>query len=96
MGALIAWLEQLALAEAIRRSAWAYPALEVMHIASFGVLIGSLAWEVLERILARFGVQPGLSLGPIGFDLDVLAFSLVLNPGTILGALGGLLLFHFL
>lgn len=65
-------------------------------LLALGVLIGSLAWEVLERILARFGVQPGLSLGPIGFDLDVLAFSLVLNPGTILGALGGLLLFHFL
>jgi hypothetical protein len=61
-----------------------------------GVLIGSLAWEVLERVLSRLGVNLGLSLGPIGFDLAVLAVSLVLNPGTILGALGGILLFSFL
>jgi hypothetical protein len=61
-----------------------------------GVLIGSLAWEVLDRVLSRFGVDLGLSLGPIGFDLSVLAVSLVLNPGTILGALGGVLLFSLL
>ena len=42
-----------------------------------GVLIGSLAWELLERILARFGLELGLSLGPVGFDLAVLAFSQV-------------------
>jgi hypothetical protein len=61
-----------------------------------GVLIGSLAWEVLERILSRFGVELGMSLGPVGFDLAVLAVSLVLNPGSLLGALGGVLLFRLL
>ncbi len=61
-----------------------------------GVLIGSLAWELLERILARSGLELGLSLGPVGFDLEVLAFSLVVNPGTVLGALGGAVLFRLL
>jgi hypothetical protein len=61
-----------------------------------GVLIGSLAWELLERILARFSLELGLSLGPVGFDLAVLAFSLVINPGSVLGALGGALLFRLL
>jgi hypothetical protein len=61
-----------------------------------GVLIGSLAWELLERILARFGLELGLSLGPVGFDLEVLVFSLVVNPGSLLGAMGGALLFRLL
>jgi hypothetical protein len=61
-----------------------------------GVLIGSLAWEVLDRVLARFGLDLGMSLGPVGFDLAVLAVSLVVNPGTVLGALGGALLFRLL
>jgi hypothetical protein len=61
-----------------------------------GLLVGSLAWELLERILATFGSELQLGVGPVGFDLSVLAVSLVVNPGTLLGALGGVLLFRIL
>lgn len=61
-----------------------------------GLLIGSLAWEVFERILSRFGVGLSLGVGPVGFDISVLVLSLVINPGSLLGALGGALLFRIM
>jgi hypothetical protein len=61
-----------------------------------GLLVGSLTWELLERLLAAFGTELRLGVGPVGFDLSVLAVSLVVNPGTLLGALGGLVLFRML
>ena len=61
-----------------------------------GLLVGGLAWELLERVLAALGYELHLGVGPVGFDLSVLAVSLVVNPGTLLGALGGLVLFRVL
>jgi len=55
-------LEAWPLAEAIRRSVWAYPALEILHIAAFATLVGSLL--VME--LRVFGVQPTISLTALG------------------------------
>jgi len=61
-----------------------------------GLLVGGLAWELLERVLAAFGFELRLGAGPVGFDLSVLAVSLVVNPGTLLGAVGGIVLFWIL
>ncbi|MBN1835962.1 MAG: hypothetical protein JW820_08925 [Spirochaetales bacterium] len=61
-----------------------------------GFLIGSLAWEVLERVLGLFGVGLSLSAGPIGLDLSVLKVSLEVNPGTVLGVIGGVVLFRLM
>jgi hypothetical protein len=61
-----------------------------------GFLIGSLAWEVLERILAEAGVELALGVGPVGFDLSVLKMSVKVNPGTLLGVLGSVVLFRFM
>lgn len=58
-----------------------------------GTLIGSLAWEVLERLLALLGREVALGIGPLEFDLVVISVSLLVNPGTILGLLGGILIF---
>jgi hypothetical protein len=55
-------LEGWPLAEAIRHSVWAYPALETLHIAALATLVGSLL--VLE--LRVFGAQPALSLTALG------------------------------
>ncbi|MBW8003542.1 MAG: hypothetical protein FVQ80_16265, partial [Planctomycetes bacterium] len=63
-----------------------------LTITALGILIGSLGWEVFERILARLGVEISLGIGPVGFDLSVLSLYLVINPGTFLGILGGFLL----
>ncbi|MBN1696264.1 MAG: hypothetical protein JW881_02015 [Spirochaetales bacterium] len=62
-----------------------------------GLLIGSIAWEVLERIIH---LMPGLSDFSLTmnepltlFDFYVLAVSFRGNPGTILGSIAGIILF---
>lgn len=65
-------------------------------LGGLGALVGSLAWEVVERIAASLCVSLDLSIGPIGFDLHVVALHFLVNPGTFLGLLGGFLIFRFL
>ena len=60
------------------------------------MVLGSIAWEVAERLLAAAGLELNLSVGPIGFDLQVLAMHVEANPGTVLGAVGGWLLLRAL
>ncbi len=55
---------------------------------------GTLAWELVEVILYAAGLNVNLSVGPVGFDLDVLSVFISANPGTILGIAVGWLLFH--
>jgi hypothetical protein len=53
-------------------------------IILLGALAGSLAWEVLERL-----IRPPVSLasGPLQlFDLYVVALTIRINPGSFLGA----------
>jgi len=61
-----------------------------------GLLIGSLSWELLERLLAHRGIEVTMSVGPIGIDLSVVSFYVKINPGSFLGVLAGILLFKFL
>ena len=61
-----------------------------------GAVIGGLAWEIVERIAVRLGWELNLSVGPVGFDLSVIAFHVKANPGMILGLLGGAILFRML
>ncbi len=65
-------------------------------ILVLGLIIGTLAWDILERIFAAAGLPFSLSTGRIGFDLDVIAFYIRINPGSFLGAAGGVLLFRAL
>jgi hypothetical protein len=59
-----------------------------------GMVIGSLGWEVVERVLSRFGIDLSLAVGPIGLNLAVVSFSLMVNPGTMFGILGSILLYR--
>lgn len=59
-----------------------------------GALIGTLGWEVLERIVLQMGFQLDLGIGPVGFDLSVLSVYIKINPGTFIGLLGGIFLFR--
>ena len=59
-----------------------------------GAVVGSLAWEILERLLVLADVTLDLSVGPVGFDLRVLAVTVRANPGTLLGCLGSVALFR--
>jgi hypothetical protein len=58
------------------------------------VVVATIAWELLERLLALAGVILDLSLGPIGFDIQVIAVSLQVNPGTLLGIIPAIILFR--
>ena len=59
-----------------------------------GFLVGTLGWEVLERIVQRMGFELALGIGPVGFDLSVLSVFIKINPGTFIGILGGIFLFR--
>ena len=58
-------------------------------LLGLGFLIGSLAWEALERILLQLGIDLSLGIGPVGFDLSVIKLFVIINPGTFLGILVG-------
>jgi hypothetical protein len=80
---MLASIEQLALADAIRRSVWAYPALETIHIASFGVLIGSLL--VFE--LRLFGLARSIQAVPLArlaLGTSITAFACAATSGALL------------
>lgn len=60
-----------------------------------GMLIGSLGWELLERLIHYLGSDFSLTLkNPIQlFDIYVLALWFRANPGTLVGFIGGTVLF---
>ena len=61
-----------------------------------GALVGTLGWEVLERIVQQMGLELALGIGPVGFDLSVLSVFIKINPGTFIGVLGGIFLFRLM
>jgi hypothetical protein len=65
-----------------------------------GMCIGSLGWEVIERIIRLVPSLSAFSLTiqePIElFDLYVLSLSFRANPGTIIGLVSGIILFRIL
>ena len=54
---------------------------------------GSFTWFILEIILAKTGLPFSLSTGRIGFDIEIIAFYLNVNPGTVLGIAAGFFVF---
>jgi hypothetical protein len=58
------------------------------------LLIGTLAWELVERLLELAGIALDLSVGPVGFDIEVIELWLTANPGTLIGILPAILLFR--
>jgi len=81
---MLAMLEATALAEAIRRSVWAYPLLEAVHIAGVGALFGA----VLLLELRVFGL--GRDIGVVPLARLVLRTALT---GFACAVLSGALLF---
>ena len=81
--ALVA-IEAWPLSDAIRRSVWAYPALETIHIASFATVFGSLM--VLE--LRVFGAAPAaLPLAPLArlaVPVALTAFAVAATAGLLM------------
>lgn len=76
-------LARLPLAVAIRESVWAFPLLEIVHIAAFAAMIGS----VLMVELRVFGLRRALpldELGKLGAAIGVTAFVLIVASGSLL------------
>jgi hypothetical protein len=76
-------LARLPLAVAIRESVWAFPLLEVVHIAAFAAMIGS----VLMVELRVFGLRRALpleELGRLGAAVGVGAFAVIVASGSLL------------
>jgi hypothetical protein len=65
-----------------------------LALLGLGFLVGTLGWEVLERIVQQMGFELALGVGPVGFDLSVLSVFIKINPGTFIGFLGGVFLFR--
>ena len=80
---MLATLEVSALAEAVRRSVWAYPFLETVHIASFGVLIGSLLVFEL-RVLGLSRSLHAVTLARLALGTSVIAFASAATSGLLL------------
>ena len=57
----------------------------VVRVVLLCIVVATLFWELLARLLLAAGIDLSLSVGPVGFDVYVLAVSLRANPGTILG-----------
>ncbi len=76
-------LQQLPLAVALRESVWAFPLLEIVHIAAFAAMIGS----VLTIDMRVFGLRkalPLVELGKLGAGIALVAFAVVGASGSLL------------
>jgi hypothetical protein len=58
------------------------------------VLIGTFAWDLFERVFQLMDIPLHIAIGPIGFDLHVISCYLYLNPGTLVGIIGAVILFR--
>jgi hypothetical protein len=73
-------IEGLAFARAMRESLWLYPAVEIVHIAGFVILVGSVAMFDL-RVLGLSRRIPVRALARHLLPWSVLAFFLIVPSG---------------
>lgn len=66
----------------------------LLKMLLLGGLIGTFAWDLLERIAHIAEVPLHIAVGPVGFDLHVISFYLYLNPGTLFGIIAAVILFR--
>ena len=81
--AATAAIEGWPISEAIRRSIWAYPALETVHITAFATVFGALM--LLE--LRVFGAAPALPLPPLArlaIPVALSAFAVAASAGVLM------------
>ena len=81
--AWLIWLELSGLGEAMRKSAWMYPIVEIVHILGFVILVGA----VLMFDLRVLGLGPGLPVGALARHLlrwSWLGLALVVPAGLMM------------
>lgn len=68
----------------------------LINLFILGTVAGTLFWGVLQALAQLAGLDLKLEIGPIGFDLHLIALWIRINPGSFLGAAGGYYLFRSL
>ncbi|GIZ50229.1 DUF6644 family protein [Noviherbaspirillum aridicola] len=79
----LGWIEQSALAEAMRTGLWTYPIVEIVHIVGFVLLVGSVAMFDLRLL----GLGKALSVQALGRHLlrwTLLSLVLVVPAGLLM------------
>ncbi len=76
-------LAQLPLAVAIRESAWAFPLLEIVHLAAIATLVGSVL-TVEARLFGLRRAVPLEELGRLGAVIAIVGFALAVASGSLL------------
>jgi hypothetical protein len=82
---LIDWslIEAWPLAEGIRRSVWAYPVLETVHIAALAAVVGSLLLLEL-RVFGMQRVLPLPAFAQLAVRTALVAFAVAAASGSLL------------
>jgi hypothetical protein len=84
---VLAALQAWAPLAALRASAWGYPVLEIVHIAGFALLVGSLA--VLDaRVWGAVRSLPLVPLGRLAVRTALLGLAIAASAGLVLFASG--------
>ena len=76
-------LSRLPLAVALRESTWAFPLLEIVHIAAFAAMVGSVL-TVEARVFGLRKTLPLEELGKLGAVIAVSAFAVIAASGALL------------
>jgi len=76
-------LHNLPIAVAIRESTWAFPLLEIVHIAAFAAMIGTVL-TVEMRTLGLQKAIPLRELGRLGVKIALVAFAAIVVSGSLL------------
>ena len=79
----LAWLGATALSRAMRENAWLYPIVEIVHIAGFAVLVGSVVLFDL-RVLGFARMLPVAALGRHLLRWALASLLLVVPAGLLL------------
>ena len=66
----------------------------LLILVALSMIIGTVAWEIIERILSMAGATIDLTVGPLELDVYVISIALRPNPGTLLGIVPGVALFR--
>ena len=79
----LAALDRLPLAAAIRESVWAFPLIEIVHIAAFAAMVGSVL-TIEMRVFGLARALPLVDLGRLGAGIALAAFALAVCSGSLL------------
>jgi len=66
----------------------------LIKVLLLACLVGTLGWDLVERIVHVAGLSLSLQAGPVGFDIGVIQVYVRINPGTLLGIPAGFLVYR--